>query len=381
MAELHESIISEINNLILVVNQNLEVVFANTGFGKFKGRRSADFKGRPLGQILGISKEQWEFLECELRGKLYPAEQISHKEARANFSSSIDTRDPLKGVNHNNKPENPPSVITLGEKIFTYQVFDLELNGEDYRGLIFNDLTKEKHFLDRMTQAENIAGLKTLVAGISHEISNPLHSILSFAEAMEKEKDMEKIQHYASRVAELSSKIGKKFSEFSGYVQSKGSGTSSLIDVEETLCKALNLTLLPLKEKSIEIEKDISPLPKVEGDFEEIQQIWVNILNNAVQAMKGCGKLKIYGRESNGLLTIIISDNGPGMARETLRKVFNPFFTTKMQGEGTGLGLSITQRLVEKYGGHIELKSQEGQGTTVSISFPAKSVSKAKRFI
>ncbi len=380
MAELYESIVSEIDNLILVVNQDLEVVFASTGFGKFKGRRSADFKGKLLGDILGISSEQWEFLESELRGDLCPTEINTHKEARANSSSSIETRDPMKGGNHSMISENPPSVITLGEKIFTYQVFEIDVDGSTCLGLIFNDLTKEKHFLDRMTQAENIAGLKTLVAGISHEISNPLHSILSFAEAMETEQDLEKIRHYASRVAELSSKIGRKFSEFSGYVQSKGSGTPSSIDIEETLRKAINLTLLPLKENAIEVEKDISPLPRVEGDFEEIQQIWVNILNNAVQAMKGSGKLKIYGRESNGLLTIIISDNGPGMSREILRKVFNPFFTTKMQGEGTGLGLSITQRLVEKYGGHIELKSQVGQGTTVSISFPANSVSKAKRF-
>lgn len=380
MTDIHESIVSQINNLILIVNRDLKVEFVNTGFGKFMERRASDFIGSPLRDVLEISKEQWEFLESELRGELCTLNKDAHKESRVHSSASIETRDPLKGSHHQKNSENPPSVITLGEKIFTYQVFALEFNNNSCRGLIFNDLTREKHFLDRMTQAENIASLKTLVAGISHEISNPLHSILSFAEALEKEQDIGRMREFASRVAKLSSRIGKKFAEFSGYVQGKGAGAPELIDIEETLKKALNLILLPLEKNSIEVETDISSLPKIEGDFEEIQQIWMNILNNAVQAMEGCGKIKIHGRESNEVLTIIISDNGPGMTRETLRRVFNPFFTTKMQGEGTGLGLSITKRLVEKYGGSIDLKSQEGQGTTVSISFPAKITMKKAGF-
>ncbi len=372
MTDIHESIVSEIDNLVLVFNQNLDVEFVNTGFGKFKERRASDFKGSPLKDALEISKEQWEFLESELRGELCPLKKEAHKEERTHSSYSIETRDPLKGAHHHSRSENPPSVITLGEKIFTYQIFPVKFNNTSCRGLIFNDLTREKHFLDRMTQAENIASLKTLVAGISHEISNPLHSILSFAEAMEKEQDIVRIKDFASRVVKLSSRIGKKFAEFSGYVQGKGAGAPELISLEETLKKALNLVFLPLEENNIEVDLDISQLPEIEGDFEEIQQIWMNVLNNAVQAMEGRGKIKVYGRESNGFLTIIIIDNGPGMTRETLRRVFNPFFTTKMQGEGTGLGLSITQRLVEKYGGSIDLKSQVGQGTTVTISFPAK---------
>ena len=128
--------------------------------------------------------------------------------------------------------------------------------------------------------------------------------------------------------------------------------------------------MLPYPNHKIDLREDFEELPNFMADAEELQQIFFNIFNNALQAVDGSGQLNVSTRKNKKFIEIIIEDNGPGMPREILRKVFNPFFSTKMQGKGTGLGLNITQRLVEKYAGKIEIHSKEGEGTKVSIYFP-----------
>jgi len=97
----------------------------------------------------------------------------------------------------------------------------------------------------------------------------------------------------------------------------------------------------------------------------------LNLLTNAVQAMEGKGKLIISTQAQNGSVVAKISDTGPGIPKKYLTKIYDPFFTTKEQGKGTGLGLNIVHQLVVKYGGHIDVTSKMGKGTTFSIMFPA----------
>ncbi len=372
LTDLFETLVSRLDNLILVVNRELVVVFANAGFGKFRGQRASDFVGMRLKEVLEISDRQWELLSCEMEGHTSPSELPDHRDSRKSPACGGEARDPLHANQGASSSLNPPSVVTLGRNIFTYQIFDLPLvdGGEPGYGLVFNDLTREKDFLDRMTQAENTASLRTLVAGIAHEISNPLHSVMSFAEAMTTATDPEKLRQYGHKVAEGSSRIGKTISRISACVQNKGSGAPSQVDIRETLEAGLRFALLPLEKQAIDVEMDFKGSPQIKGEAEDFQQIWINILNNAVQAMNGVGTLKITGEVSVDTLFVSIQDSGPGMTPETLRKAFNPFFTTKMQGEGTGLGLSITQRLVEKYRGSIDVQSREGEGVRVIVSLP-----------
>ena len=361
------------DNLVLVVNRDLDIVFANSGFGKFRNRRASDFTGKPLRQALAISDDQWNLLQGELKeGENRGGPAPDHREHRHD-PACVETRDPLHAVQNPGGPFNPPSVVTLGEKIFTYQVFEMELEDASGPGLglVFNDLTREKEFLDRMTQVENTANLKTLVAGIAHEISNPLQSVQSFSEAMMVENDSGKLQEYAAKVRAGSERIGKIISRVSGWVQNKSAGARERLEVRDTLETALAFALLPFEQNRIDVEYDMVGEPVLMADPDDVKQIWVNILNNAVQAMQGRGALKIAAHAVDAGVRVSIKDTGPGMNRETLRKMFNPFFTTKMQGEGTGLGLSITQRLVEKYGGRIEVDSAEGSGTTVHVWLPA----------
>lgn len=358
--------------VIVVTDLDNKIVFTNTAFGKLVAERAQDYVGKSVSESFSHLQGQGEFLADELSKPFEGSEVAIHPESRKIKSASNYSRDPLIAQTSEDSTFIPPSVITLKNEFFTYQIFDAGAcaKGNQLKGLILNDITKEKDFLDRMTQAENISSLKTLVAGISHEISNPLHSILSFSEALGQESDLNKVKLYASKVAGNSKRLGKVLTDFSGYVQSKENGVQKEVQISEIIDSAIKFALLPYQDSNIVVDRNFNRIPNFSADPEELQQIFFNIINNAFQAMKGNGRLKVTSYIENGFSVINFEDDGPGMPNDILRKAFNPFFTTKMQGEGTGLGLNITQRLVEKYGGTIKIQSQESQGTTVSLLFP-----------
>ena len=372
MNNFYKTILKNIPSVIVVADLDNKVVFANTAFGKLVSERAQDHIGKSVKESFSHLHGQGAFIADELSKSLEDSEKIKHPEYRKSKPASNYSRDPLIAQTSKNSTFIPPSVITLENQFFTYQIFDAGVcsNGNQLKGLILNDITEEKAFLDRLTQAENISSLKTLAAGISHEISNPLHSILSFSEALCQENDLDKVKLYANKVAGNSKRLGKVLTDFSGYVQDKENGVRKELQINEIIESAIKFALLPYKDSNIVLDRSFNKLPSFNADPEELQQIFINIINNAFQAMKGKGRLKVSSYKENGYFVIKFEDNGPGMPNDILRKAFNPFFTTKMQGEGTGLGLNITQRLVEKYGGSIKIQSQESKGTTVALNFP-----------
>jgi len=128
--------------------------------------------------------------------------------------------------------------------------------------------------------------------------------------------------------------------------------------------------LLASYTDDVEVIKNYTSLPLLKAKPDEIQQIFLNILRNAVQAMEGRGKIFLASSHVNNEILVEIRDTGPGIPSEYLSRVFDPFFTTKGQGEGTGLGLNIVHGLIEKYGGRINVDSKLGEGTIFNISFP-----------
>lgn len=370
-----KNILMKIPDIVLIADIHNKVVFANAAWGTLIGERAEDYIGKSLEDTFAKLNGKSDFLAEEFEKSLSDTQAKAQPDHRKKKAGPDYERDPLISQSSGRSDFTPPSVISLGGNIYSYQIFNAGMDSENnpLKGLILNDFTEEKDFLDRMTQAENISSLKTLVAGISHEINNPLHSILTFSEAIIDEQDIEKIKLYAEKVRNNSVRLGKVLSDFSGYIHTKEHGKKREVDITKSIQAAINFALLPYSENEILLEEKLEELPPLMADPEEIQQIFFNITNNAIQAMKGKGLLKISTHKNQTSLVIKIEDNGPGMPTDILRKVFNPFFTTKMQGEGTGLGLNITQRLAEKYGGKIEIKSQKGKGTEVSINFPIHS--------
>ncbi len=120
----------------------------------------------------------------------------------------------------------------------------------------------------------------------------------------------------------------------------------------------------------IRVEKHLGSLPDILANFGEVQQIFTNIIMNAVQAMEGNGELNIYSKRDNNHIEIKISDTGSGIPQEAIKQIFDPFYTTKEPGRGTGLGLSIVYRLIKNLKGELKVESEEGKGCRFILSFP-----------
>jgi len=237
-------------------------------------------------------------------------------------------------------------------------------------GLLLRDVTEDVELHDQLAMAEKLSGLGTLTAGIAHELNNPLVSIMGFTEAIIEEKDPDKIQKYANKVFDRSKHMSSIILNMSGYTRSAMSAEEKEVSLNECIDAAVDIAILTSYNNDITLDKKYSELPSLKAKPEEIQQIFVNLLTNAVQAMEGKGELRISTEKKNGNVLAEIIDTGPGIPKEYLSKIYDPFFTTKEQGKGTGLGLNIVHQLVLKYGGKIDVSTQQGKGTTFSLSFP-----------
>ena len=177
-------------------------------------------------------------------------------------------------------------------------------------------------------------------------------------------------QPLAQKVLDRSKHMASVILNLSGYVRTNDKDAMKEVDVNERLEAATEIALMASYTDGIDLEKKFSPVSSIQAKPEEIQQVFLNIISNAVQAMEGKGKLTLSSQEDDKFIVVQIRDTGPGIPPEYISKVFDPFFTTKEQGEGTGLGLNIVHRVVKQNGGDIKIESEPGEGTTFVISFP-----------
>lgn len=225
---------------------------------------------------------------------------------------------------------------------------------------------------EEQIQSEKLVGIGVMAAGIAHEVNNPLAAMLGKAEMIIEEKDPVRIDKYAKDIIKFAKKASKIVKEITLYSRPPSAFPSQKkISLNDQIEKAIKLSGYTNPFTHIELEKDFSVLPPVNGNAVEFEQVFVNLINNAVQAMNGRGRLLIKSRHENGAAVITIQDSGPGMKEEHLKQLFTPFFTTKDPGEGTGLGLNIVLKIITNHGGSISVESEEGQGATFIVKFPS----------
>lgn len=234
---------------------------------------------------------------------------------------------------------------------------------------------EEKRKLEeQFTVAGRLAAVGELAAGIAHELNNPLASILGFAQLLTTKDTLDdttnKGLHIMYKEAQRAAEITSNLLSFARpHDASKG-----LICINQALRETIDLRAHQLKVNNIELVAELQPdLPMTMANFQQMQEVFLNIINNAEQAMleaHGRGKLLVTTIAEDTTIKITFTDDGPGISQENMTKIFDPFFTTKAVGKGTGLGLSICYGLVRAHGGRICARSALGQGATFIVEIP-----------
>ncbi len=237
---------------------------------------------------------------------------------------------------------------------------------------------KERGRLEAIArQSDKMAAVGQLAAGVAHEINNPLQIILGFSEVavhhLKPEDPNSKVLLGIQREAMRCKNLVRSLLTFSRVRKSDKDN----IDLNETVTNAMELILAQGKSKRIQIVKELGDMDsKMFASANQIQQVVLNLCNNAIDAMNSGGTLTVRTRkiERNGepYFQIDVEDTGRGISEDIQKKIFNPFFTTKEVGEGTGLGLSLAYEIIEKHGGEIDFKTQTGKGTTFTVTLPPK---------
>ncbi len=265
-------------------------------------------------------------------------------------------------------------LVVLGT-IFTTRSMTNELIRMEHQKAVSDEL---------VMQSGKMAALGKMAAGIAHEVNNPLQIIAEKAGWMRDLLDKEDIsgnenwQEFEDcikkieRQVERSRTVTHRLLRFGRRMEP----TQEMVDVNQVISETITFLENEAHYRDIEIRTDYGEkLPRVTTDQAQLQQVFLNIVNNAIDAIGKCGRIDIttsYNSKNSDEIVVAIADNGPGISREHLAKIFDPFFTTKGPQEGTGLGLSISYSIMEKLGGRIMVASEESKGTTFSIYVPTK---------
>ena len=240
--------------------------------------------------------------------------------------------------------------------------------------LLIEDITERRGLEKAARQSEKLAALGTLAAGLAHELNNPIGIISTRAELVlldaepralpeDLVEDLRVIHRHAQRV----SRIAQGLLSFSR----SSSGQPGRVDLNRVVDETLLLVDKTIVKAGVELRRALAPgLPPIWGDANALQQVVVNLLSNARDAVKGAGEISIETRAAPGPpggVQLVVSDSGPGIPPEVLPKIFDPFFTTK--AEGTGLGLSISYGIVRDHRGTVDVRSAPGEGTTFVLTF------------
>jgi PAS domain S-box-containing protein len=245
---------------------------------------------------------------------------------------------------------------------------------------IGRDITRERETeealerqRDALHQTEKLAALGSLLAGVAHELNNPLSIVVGYSGLLHESAEDEATRRRAKEVHVAAERCARIIKTFLAMARSKPA-IRSAVDIEAQLDSVLELTSYGVRTSGIEIVRRFAGnLPTTLGDADQLHQVFMNLVLNAQQAMvavAGPRRLTLATAVRQGMLEIEIADTGTGMPEHVLARAFEPFFTTKPQGVGTGIGLSVCLGIVEAHAGRIEVDSTVGQGTRFRVTLP-----------
>jgi signal transduction histidine kinase len=254
---------------------------------------------------------------------------------------------------------------------------------------VFRDTTEARRLKDRsrdlyqqLLQAEKLAVLGQTISQVAHELNNPLATILSWAERLQEQPLDPTSKRGADAIVAATERATRIVRDLLTYAKPRPS-TRSMIDLNHVVRETLELRAEEQAANDIDVVKALAAgLPPVFADAHRIQQVLLNLMNNAEQAMvashgRGSLVVRTWHEASLNTVSFEVSDDGPGLAPEIRTKIFDAFFTTKPQGEGTGLGLAVAYNIVKDHGGRIRVESEPERGTSFVVDLPVTATAEA----
>jgi two-component system NtrC family sensor kinase len=259
------------------------------------------------------------------------------------------------------------------------------VDGRPITTAIIFDITERKSLQEQLLQSAKLAAIGELISGVTHEVNNPLAVVIGYSEMLLSESEINSEAKEAVRSIHGEAERAKKVIQNLLSFARKHSPQKEVIQVNDILEKTLGLTDYEMRKNGVKIMRDLDPeLPETVGDPNQLQQVFLNIIINAQHAMTDMpderritvrtrlkDKPGVSSAGTPSVIEIAFEDNGPGIPENIVKKIFDPFYTTKPKGKGTGLGLSVSFGIIRDHGGTIQVKPNEERGVTFYIEIPA----------
>jgi PAS domain S-box-containing protein len=345
-----EKLVEGANALIVVLDRNRQVLFFNRELEKLTGRRKEEVLGTNFLQLLP-TEERTRFLRVlinSMRG-----EPTSNFETRIRAKNGTEIKVAINSAAILTPEGEVEAVVAIGQ-----------------------DLTKLKDLEQQVIQAERLATVGQLAAGVVHELNNPLTSITVYGEYLQKKfltegsdpADVDK----ARKIVEGAERIRHFTRDLMSYARPAGSRLSEL-QLNDVVRQAISFCEHLVKSANAQLEIRLqAELPRVVGAPGQLQQVFINLMANACDAVAdaGGGRIEVWSEPVDEMVTVSIRDDGPGIPEGDLSHIFEPFFTSKPPGKGTGLGLSIVKEILDSHGGRVVVESTSGRGSLFRVEVP-----------
>jgi len=345
-----ESIVEKAGDAISVVDLKGRILYWNEGAERIYGYTKEEARGKNLADLLALKDEKerpkQERLLLDLLTRVLGGESVSQVEVKR---KSKDGREILTSMTISPLRDAEGKIVGVSR--------------------ICRDITHLKKAEERLLMTERLSSLGELTAGVAHELRNPLAGIKLNTQILSRRKDFPEMEkRLLESTREGIDKIQKIVEDMLHFAKPKPAHFKEET-VNEVVEKSLLILQPKLKKANIHLifEKG-EALPTVRIDQHQIQQVLINLILNAIQAMEKGGTLTVRTFAQPEGVGIALKDSGIGIPKSNLKKIFDPFFTTK--SEGTGLGLSISLKILEKHGATLDVVSKEGKGSTFTLHFP-----------
>ncbi len=385
--ELEESRLSDMlrkrHNELEVMTRHLETQVERRSAQISRAKRELEMTFDAISDPLTLVDGNYVVHRCNRAAALVSGRDVRELPGSSCFSSLFGRKAPCDGCPLGGFDEGRGGVAEVADivderngRVFSLNLFRGDADGGARRFICYyRDITEEAKLRKQVMQSEKMAAVGQLAGGVAHEINNPIGVILSFTQLSKPvaahlgDEDLIDNLQEIEKAANRCKIIVRGLLDFS---RPSADEMSASIDLDELMSSAWFLVSTQRESKSVRLEKRCPKGVTARGNQNQLLQVFVNIVTNAVHAMPDGGALILdAGESADGDVWASVEDTGHGIAQESLAKVFEPFFTTKAPGQGTGLGLSVSYGIVERHGGRIEVESQPGQGTRFTVHLPA----------